>query len=86
MWPHSVHVCWSFVEHVTGKRQTLHIGNVAVTEFNKIIASNLGNRKDSAAGGCQDDDGSDFGKADVGSRLLRYLCKYLVNWLLNSDI
>lgn len=86
MWPHNVHVCWSFVKHVTDKRQTLHIGNLAVTDFNKIIASNLGNWKDSAAGGCQDDNGSDSGKAEAGSRLLRYLDKYLVNWLLNLYI
>lgn len=57
-----------------------------MTDFNKIIASNLGNWKDITAGGCQDDDGSDSGKGEVGCRLLRYLYKYVVNWLLNSDI
>lgn len=65
-----------FAEVLLGTLQTrdkLHIGNLAVTDFNKIIASNLGNWKDSAAGGCQDDNGSDSGKAEAGSRLLRYL-------------
>lgn len=86
MWPYNVHVCWSFADHAVDKRQTLHIDNLAVTTFNKIIASNLGNCKDSVAGGCQNDNGSYSGKTEVGSRLLRYLYKYLANRLLNSDI